>query len=111
MTFKEVSDMVKSIGLPYAYYEFPDGTDQAPPFVCFFFPESDDFFADNQNYSLNRRLYIELYCSSKKEAMSTEAMIEASLIEKEMPFSKDNDYISGERLYVTVYTMEVCYEQ
>ena len=110
MTLQDIADIVSTWKLPFAYFEFEDEVPE-PPYVVYFLDESDDFFADNQNYSLNRRLYIELYCSSKKEAMSTEAMIEASLIEKEMPFSKGNDYISGERLYVTVYTMEVCYEQ
>lgn len=110
MTLQDIADIVSAWKLPFAYFEFEDEIPE-PPYVVYFLDESDDFFADNQNYSLNRRLYIELYCSSKKEAMSTEAMIEASLIEKELPFSKDNDYISGERLYVTVYTMEVCYEQ
>ena len=49
MTYKEVSDMVATIGLSYAYYEFSDGTEQEPPFIVFYYPESDDFYADNKN--------------------------------------------------------------
>lgn len=110
MTLQDIADIVSSWKLPFAYFEFEDENPE-PPFVVYFLDESDDFFADNQNYSQQRTLYIELYCSSKKEAMSTEAVIEASLIENDLPFAKDCDYISDERLYATVYTMEVCYEQ
>lgn len=110
MTLQDIADIISTWELPFAYFEFEDEVPE-PPYVVYFLDESNDFFADNQNYSLNRRLYIELYCSSKKEAMSAEGLIEASLIESDIPFSKDCDYISGERLFVTVYTMEVCYEQ
>lgn len=110
MTLQDIADIVTAWSLPFAYYEFEDEIPE-PPYVVYFLDESADFFADNQNYSLSRRLYVELYCSSKKEAMTAEETIEASFIENEMPFTKDCDYISGERLFVTVYTMEVSYEQ
>ena len=105
MTFKEVSNMVKSIGLPYAYYEFPDGTEQTPPFVCFFFPESDDFFADNQNYVGIRRLYIELYTDDKDFA--NEAAVEGVLASNNLTYRKVEEYIETERMYQITYEMEV----
>ena len=105
MTFKEVSDMVKSIGLPYAYYEFPDGTDQAPPFVCFFFPESDDFFADNQNYVGIRRLYVELYTDNKD--VQQEITVESVLISNNLTYRKVEEYIDSEKMWQITYEMEV----
>lgn len=105
MTFKEVSNMVKSIGLPYAYYEFPDGTEQTPPFVCFFFPESDDFFADNQNYVGIRRLYVELYTDDKDFA--NEAAVEGVLASNNLTYRKVEEYIETERMYQITYEMEV----
>ena len=110
MTLAEIATIVSGFKLPFAYYEFED-TAPEPPYIVYFLDGSDDFFADNINYSLKRTLYIELYCSSKKSAMGWEKTIEEALITNEMPFAKANDYISNERLYVTVYTMEVSYEQ
>ena len=37
MTYKEVATMVGSIGVPFAYYQFPEGTAQDCPFICFFY--------------------------------------------------------------------------
>lgn len=109
MTLQDIADLISSWEYPFAYFEFDvEGSAPEPPYVVYFLDESNDFFADNINYQKNRTLYVEVYCSSKKQAMSVESTIEASLIENEIPFSKDNDYISDERLYVTIYTTEVC---
>lgn len=105
MTYKEVADMVASMGLSYAYYEFPDGTDQEPPFICFYFPESDDFFADNQNYVGIRRLYVELYTNEKD--FSLESTLEGVLTANGLTFRKSDDYIDSERMWQTLYEMEV----
>ena len=44
MTYKEIAAMIESIGLPYAYYQFPEGTVQEPPFVVFFYSNIDDLY-------------------------------------------------------------------
>ena len=51
MTYIEVSDMIRAFDFPYNYYQFPKGEAPAPPFVVFYYPNSDDFIADNKNYS------------------------------------------------------------
>ena len=105
MTYKEVADMVATIGLPYAYYEFKDNTDREPPFVCFFFPESDDFFADNQNYVFKRTLYIELYTDDKD--FEKEALVEGVLASNNLTYRKVEQYIEAERMWQITYEMEV----
>lgn len=106
MTLQNIADIISSWKMPFAYYEFEDEVPEVP-YVVYYLDGSEDFFADNVNYVKVRTLYIELYASSKKEGMAKESVIEGSLVTNELPFSKDNDYISGERLYVTVYTLEV----
>ena len=105
MTYREVSNMIASIGLPNAYYEFPNGTEQAPPFICFYFPESDDMYADNQNYAGIRRLYVELYTDEKD--FSLETTVENVLTANGLSFQKSDDYIKSERMWQTLYEMEV----
>lgn len=105
MTLKEVTDMIASIGLSYAYYEFPDGTEQEPPFVVYYYPESDDFFADNKNYVDKRRLYVELYTNEKD--FEKEATVESVLSSNGLTYRKVETYIGSERMYQITYETEV----
>lgn len=105
MTYKEIADMIAECNLPYAYYEFPDGTEQTPPFICFWFPESDDFFADNQNYVGIRRLYVELYTDDKDFAL--EDTVAGVLSAHGLTFRKSDSYIDSERMWQILYEMEV----
>ena len=105
MTYKEIADMIAEIGLPNAYYEFPDNTEQNPPFVCFYFPESDDFFADNQNYVGIRRLFVELYADNKD--FTLESTVEHVLTSHGLTFRKSEEYITSERMLQTLYETEV----
>lgn len=104
MTYYEISTMIKGIGLPYAYYQFPD-TGQTPPFICYFYPNNNDFIADNENYVKVELLTLELYTDTKD--FSLEARVEAALKEAGLVFSRDEEYIESERMHLTLYSMEV----
>lgn len=104
MTYVEVKNLIASFGLPFAYYQFPDGTDQSPPFICFFY-DYDDIYADNSNYVGRAVLYIELYTDNKD--FEQEATIEAGLKEAGFSFGKESAYIASERMWQTTYNMEV----
>ena len=105
MTYKEISQMIASAGLPYAYYQFPDDTPQAPPFICFFYSNSDDVFADDINYQGIAQLNIELYTSVKD--FETEAALEEILKNHELTYYKEESHIDSEKLYQIAYEMEV----
>ena len=105
MTLKAISDMIASIGLPYAYYQFPDGTEQEPPFIVFYYPESDDFYADNKNYVDKRRMYVELYTNDKD--FEKEATVENVLSSNGLTYRKVETYINSERMFQITYETEV----
>lgn len=105
MTYTEVATMVKSIGLPFAYYQFPEGTGQAPPFVVYFYSESNDVFADGTNYQKKPVLNIELYTSEKD--FETEAVVEKILNDNGLTYYREENYIDSEKLYQIAYEMEV----
>lgn len=105
MTFQEVKNMVESIGLPYAYFQFPERTGQAPPFICFFYTNSDDLFADNSNYQDIRRLNIELYTSTKDFAL--EKTIEDILKLNGFSYYREENFIETEKIWQIAYEMEV----
>lgn len=105
MLYKEVADMIATVGLPYAYRAFPESTAKAPPFIVFFYDGNDDLFADNINYQTIVSLRIELYTRDKDFA--TEAAVESVLRSNEIAFSKEEVYIDDEKLYEIVYESEV----
>lgn len=105
MTYKEVATMVNSIGLPYAYYQFPEGTAEAPPFVCFFWSDDNDLKADNLNYQKIERLNIELYTDNKD--YDNEANVETVLTNNNVVWSKSETYVDSEHLYMVIYEADI----
>lgn len=108
MTREEIATMIAGIGLPYAYNHFDeaDGAHpQGPPFICFLYPESNDFMADNVNYARVTELDIELYTDEVDFAL--EDAVEAAMIAQELPFARTQDYLDEERMFKTTYNTEV----
>lgn len=105
MTYEEIASMIESIDLPYAYYQFPEGTGQEPPFVVFFYSNIDDVYADDKNYQRIATLNIELY--TREKDFEHEEAIEEILTEKGLTYYKEENYISSEKMYQIAYEMEV----
>lgn len=105
MTTKEVSDMIKGIGVPYAYYQFTKATAKPCPFICFWYPGDNDFVADNKNYSKINRLILELYTDSKD--FELEKKVETALNEAGLVYTREEAYIDTERMFQISYESEV----
>ena len=105
MTHEQVATMIRSIGIPFAYYQFPNDTPQSPPFICFFYPDNNDVIADNTNYAKIERLVIELYTDDKD--FSLEQEIEAVLNANGLVFSRDEQSLDSERMHETIYETDV----
>lgn len=105
MTYREVKTMVQSIGLPFAYYQFTADTAVAPPFICFYFDESDDEPADNMNWAKIRTLYIELYTDEKD--FELESTVESVLASNDQFYTRSETYLDSERMMMVAYEMQV----
>lgn len=105
MTYSEVNGIVAEMGFPYAYYQFNRKTAKAPPFICFYYPNSDDFMADNTNYVDIRPLIVELY--TNKKDFTAEKAVEDVLDKYELPYRRVETYIDTEKMYMVAYTTEV----
>ena len=108
MTPGEIKTMIDAVGIPSAYYQFADDTEQATPFICYFFTSSNDLSADNINYCCIERLNIELYTDVKDFAL--EKRLEQILTEHEIFFAKEETYLDSERMHETIYTSDVILE-
>lgn len=105
MTYKQVAEMVSSIGVPYAYYQFPNNTGIAPPFVCFYFNSSNDFAADNTNYQRIRQLSLELYTDNKD--FTLEQTVENILNQNGLVYSREETYLDSEKMYMVTFMTEI----
>lgn len=105
MTYEQIAQMLESIGIPFAYYQFTEDTAKAPPFMVFYYPDSPDFYADNTNYVKRVTLVIELYTDYKD--FDLEEKIEKMLNDNELPYNHYESYIDTEKLYMQTYESEV----
>ena len=105
MTHEEVMQMLDETGIPYAYDHFAEGESPEPPFICFLFPGSDNFSADNIVYAAFENLNIELYTDEKNPEL--EASVETVLKEHELFWQKSEVWIESEKLYEVLYQMTV----
>ena len=117
MTYKEVYQVVSGITvststtdtIPCAYWMFPEddlnNPAPPPPFICYYYSDSNDLLADGINYQKIRGLTVELYCDNKD--FNLEQAVEEKLTSNGFVYSKAEDYIESEKLYMTSYESEV----
>lgn len=108
MTPAEVKTMITAVGISSAYYQFKDGTDQSCPFICYYFGDSNDVYADGINYTRIEQLYIELYTDAKDFAL--EATLEGILETNELAFRKESVFLDDEHMHETIYTTDILLE-
>lgn len=105
MTYQEIATMIQNTGLSNTYYSFPENSNPQLPYVLFYYPNDNDFKADNTNYQHIRTLNLELYTSNKDFA--TESTIETMLNANGLVFTKNESYLNGEHMYEVLYQTEV----
>lgn len=105
MTYKEIASMIAEVGIPYAYYQFPEDTIKGPPFICFFYPQDANFDADNMPYAPATVLTIELYTDAKD--FTLESTLEGVLISHGLNFAKSETYLDTEKMQMEIYNTEI----
>lgn len=103
MTYIEIKEMIESIGLPFTYYSFPIGEAPLLPYIVFYYPNNDDFSADNINYAPISQLNIELYTEDKD--FDLEKQVESILKENGLYYDKSQTYIQQERMFEVLYVI------
>ena len=117
MTYKEVYQIISAIELtpasgqtpatyvPTAYLQFPEDNAPEPPFICYYYTGDNDFKADDTNYQKIRQLTLELYCDNKN--FNLESAVETKLTSSGFVYTKYEEYIDSEKMYMTTYELEV----
>lgn len=109
MTHSEVMAMLDELsektGVSYAYDHFAEGESPEPPFICFLYPRSINFGADNKVYFKEKELAIELYTNIKNIVLEDE--IEDVFDEHELFYDKSEVWIEDEEMYEVLYTITI----
>ena len=105
MNHEGVLAMLEGTNLPVAYSHFAEGEAPKPPFICFTFPTSKNFSADNIVYVKFLNLEVELY--SDEKSPSIEALLEAIFTKNELFWEKSELWIESEKLYEVLYQIAV----
>ncbi len=98
-------EIIKAMGIPFAYDHFAEGEAVDPPFICYLLPESDNFAADGKVYFKANEVHIELYTDTKD--LSVEQKVEAVLDEHGIYYDRSEVWIESEKLYEVLYTFEM----
>ena len=108
MRLSEIADMLDEIGIPVAYRAFEKddvSPPPAPPFICYLLPDSNPEIADDINYAKIEELDIELYTNFKD--FELENTIENVLTSHDIAFTREETYLSDERVQMTTFITEV----
>lgn len=98
-------EIIKAMGIPFAYDHFAEGEAVDPPFICYLLPDSDNFAADGKVYFKANEVHIELYTDTKD--LSVEQQVEAVLDEHGIYYDRSEVWIESEKLYEVLYTFEM----
>lgn len=102
---REILESIPEFKNKVAYRAFPKNEAPKLPFICYLETGTDNFFADNTVYLSSSIVDIELYSSVRD--LESERIIEAKLLENNITWTKDIEYIDSEKVYEVVYTVEV----
>lgn len=101
----KVVEILKEIGLPFAYDHFAEGEAVEPPFICYLIPESDNFSADGKAYYKINQFHLELYTDRKD--IDAEKKVEEVLDKHEIFYDRTEVWIESEHLYEVLYYFEM----
>ncbi len=106
---ERMDEILGKVGLPYAFNAFPTQSKvykpPDPPFITYLIYESSNFFADNTVYSKIHSVGIELYTDSYSP--SIEAKVEKVLMEQEIAWEQEREWIDDEKMYQIVYSFQI----
>jgi len=108
MNIQELKTELNSLGLPVAYREFKNTSENpvpSPPFITYHFTFNSDLIADNQNYVDIENFQVELYTAKKD--LAAEKAIQDKLKELGLPYQKFETFIDSEKLYQMVYEIQI----
>lgn len=101
----KLAELIKEMDIAFAYDHFAEGEAPKLPFICYLFPESNNFSADGKVYFKALKVHMELYTDFKD--VEAELKTEAVLDKHGIFYNKIETWIESERLYEVLYIFEM----
>ena len=106
MNETELLKILNSSGIRFAYHHWPEKDAPPLPYGAYLLvDEPTTFYADGEIYYRIARYQVELYAKAKSP--KAEKQLESALIAAGISFQKSETYIDSEKLYETLYEIEV----
>ena len=105
MKRSEVVEMLRSMEMPTVYLQWPNAKVPPAPYTVYYYPQSDNFAADDTAYVNIEALNIELYTTHK--SFEAEKAVESVLKKNGLFWNKTEAYLDSEHLYEVLYEMEI----
>lgn len=99
MTLAELNTLLATSNLPVAFDHFK--TPQMLPYLVYIVISNDNFPADNGVYYTHPEIQLELY--SELKDIETETTVENILNSVPFFYTKDEGYLTDERMYMVTY--------
>lgn len=100
MSEEELYELLTTTGMEVAYDHF-DEPNTIPPFILYRSPDAETFKADDKTYYKQNNYIVDLITELKEPAK--EETLENIFNENNLPFDKEETYISEERIYQIRY--------
>lgn len=107
MIQKELYALLESTGYPVVYHSFVASNLDAeiPPYIVYFFTDSDNISADNKVAVRRNNYRVELY-TDKKDLLA-ESTLETVLDNASFFYNKQEVYIDTESMFQIIYEVEI----
>lgn len=103
MRIEAFKELLKTAGLPVAYYAFPENEAPQLPFICYLIPFTNNFSADGKVYQKINYVQVELY--TKLKSPEIEEKVEEAL--SSFYWEKTETYLEDEKCFEIIYELEV----
>lgn len=105
MTLPELKEMLKTLGLPIAYYCFDVGQVPDLPYIVYYADEDVGFEADDITYYEQCSVTIEVY--SKKKDMELEKKVKKLLNDNQLQYKSYESFLDSEDMHLKAYEINI----
>ena len=108
MNLMEFKAELEKLDIPIQYRAFASGQAPELPYIIFYENDSDNIFADNQNWFDVLNVVCELYADEKDIELETK--LQKLFYDNEIEYNSTETYIDSENMYLKAYDVVITFD-
>ncbi|MGO2743190.1 MAG: hypothetical protein ACTIAM_06135 [Pseudolactococcus laudensis] len=108
MNLMEFKAELEKLDIPIQYRAFRVGHAPSLPYIIFYENDSDNVFADNQNYYDVLNIVCELYADEKDIELETK--LQKLFYDTEIQYNSTETFIDSENMYLKAYDVQITFD-